>query len=216
MTPIRVLLADDHAVLRDSLKAYLALCSDIQVVGEAAGGLEAIAQARALRPEILLLDLALPGLSGLEVLRRLARDLPECRVLILSQHDAPQYVLPALKAGARGYLLKRGGGAEVVQAIRAVARGESYLNPAVTQIVIDAALHNDWNEADVLTPRLTDREQEVLSLIADGHTNAEIGLSLGISAKTVDKHRAAIMRKLGITTRAGLVRYVLEKQSTQW
>jgi DNA-binding NarL/FixJ family response regulator len=215
MPPIRVLLADDHAVLRDSLKAYLALASDIQVVGEAANGLDAIAQVQALKPQILLLDLAMPGLSGIEVLRRLTRDAPECRVVILSQHDAAQYVMSALQAGAKGYLLKRGGGAEVAQAIRAVARGESYLNPAVTQVVIDAALYPVPDASTAPYARLTGREREVLALIAEGDTNAEIGRALGISVKTVDKHRASIMAKLNVSTRAGLVRYVIEQQAGQ-
>jgi DNA-binding NarL/FixJ family response regulator len=211
MPPIRVLLADDHAVLRDSLKAYLALSRDLDVVGEASDGLQAIAQVEALRPQILLLDLAMPGLSGLEVLRRVTRDAPDCRVIVLSQHDAPQYVMPALQAGARGYLLKRGGGAEVVQAIRAVASGQSYLNPAITQIVIDTALQQGPDAPSALPSQLTSREREVLHQIAEGMTNAEIGRALSISPKTVDKHRANIMRKLNIATRAGLIRYGLEQ-----
>ncbi len=210
---IRVLLADDHAVLRDSLRAFLSLYPDIEVVGEADDGLETLARVRALRPDVLVLDMAMPGLGGLEVLRRVQQEQPECRALVLTQHEAPDYVLPALQAGARGYLLKKAGGAEVVQAVRAVARGESFLHTSVTRLVIDSVLAGKGPGSEVPDGRLTDREREVLSLIAEGQTNAEVGRSLGISAKTVDKHRASLMEKLGIRTRSGLIRYAIQRKS---
>lgn len=139
MSRIRVLLADDHAVLRDSLAAFLALYPDIEMVGQAGDGIETLAQIAALRPDVALLDLNMPGLGGLEVLRRVGKEHPACRVVVLTQYDAPQYVLPALQAGARGYLLKKAGDVEVVNAVRAVARGESVLHPAITQFIIEAA-----------------------------------------------------------------------------
>ena len=210
MTPIRLLLADDHAVLRDSLRAFLSMYPDLEVVGEAASGVDTLAQVQALRPDVLLLDIAMPNLGGLEVLRRLSKERPECRVLVLSQHDAPQYVMPALQAGAKGYLLKSAGGEEVVRAVRAVARGESFLDPAVAPLVIDAAVHRDPGEET--RQRLTGREQEVLALIGEGKTNGEIARILCISQKTVDKHRASLMEKLTIGSRAGLIRYALQKQ----
>ena len=210
MQTIRVLLADDHAVLRDSLRAFLSLHADIEVVGEAADGLETLTQVEALHPDLVLLDLAMPKLGGLDVLRSLHRDHPECQLLVLTQHEAPDYVLPALQAGARGYLLKRAGGADVVQAIRAMARGESFLHTAVTQLVIESVRAGTSSGASLPDGRLSGREREVLALIAEGHTNGEIGKVLGISAKTVDKHRASLMEKLGIHTRSGLMRYALQ------
>jgi|YNPNPStandDraft_1061719.scaffolds.fasta_scaffold24771_2 two-component system response regulator NreC len=213
MSRIRVLLADDHAVLRDSLAAFLGLYPDIEVVGQAADGVETLAQIAALHPDVVLLDLNMPGLGGLEVLRRAGKEHPECRVVVLTQYDAPQYILPALQAGARGYLLKKAGGAEVVNTVRAVMRGESVLHPAVTQFVIEAAVQAA-GDAQTIEARtaLTDREREVLRLIGEGLTNAQIAAALRISPKTVDKHRANIMEKLHITTRAALIRYALDNR----
>lgn len=212
-TPIRVMLVDDHTVLRDSLKAYLALYPDIEVVGEAADGIEALSKVRQLHPDIVLLDLAMPGLSGVDVLRRIRKDAPDCKVVVLTQHELPEYILPALREGAKGYILKRAGGNEVVQAIRAVAQGESYLHPAITSFIIEAALRPDLpSRAGGPAEDLTEREREVLALIGEGKTNAEIAALLSISAKTVDKHRASVMSKLNITTRAGLIKYALSKK----
>ena len=210
MRPIRVLLADDHTVLRDSLRAFLGMYPDIQVVGEASDGVETLAQALTLKPDVLLLDMAMPNLGGLEVARRIAKEQPECKVLVLTQHDSPQYVLPALQSGAKGYLLKKSGGSEVAQAVRALARGESVLHPAIARFVIDAAMQGtrDSNASD----HLTERERDVLALIGEGKTNTEIANLLGISQKTVDKHRASLMQKLGVTSRAGLIRYALGKE----
>ena len=212
MAAIRVLLADDHQVLRDSLRAFLGIYPDIEVVGEAADGLDTLVQVEQLRPDVLVLDMAMPGLGGLEVLRRLHQEHPECRALVLTQHEAPDYVLPALQSGARGYLLKRAGGVEVVQAVRAVARGESFLHTSVTRLVIDSVRTGTVAGSEVPDSRLSDREREVLSLIAEGHSNTEVGSALGISPKTVDKHRASVMEKLGIPTRSGLIRYALERR----
>ncbi|CAG0940327.1 Transcriptional regulatory protein LiaR [Anaerolineae bacterium] len=210
MKAIRVLLADDHTVLRDSLRAFLGMYPDIQVVGEASDGVETLAQALTLKPDVLLLDMAMPNLGGLEVLRRIAKEQPECKVLVLTQHDSPQYVLPALQSGAKGYLLKKSGGSEVAQAVRALARGESVLHPAIARFVIDAAVQGNA-QSESASDHLTEREREVLVLIGEGKTNAEIAKSLGISQKTVDKHRGNLMQKLGVTSRAGLIRYALDK-----
>lgn len=211
MSRIHVLLADDHAVLRDSLAAFLALYPDIEVIGQAGDGVETLAQIAALRPDVVLLDLNMPGLGGLEVLRRASKEFPGCRIIVLTQYDAPQYILPALQAGARGYLLKKAGGVEVVNAVRAVARGESVLHPAVTQFVIETAVQGatDLQQAEARTA-LTDREREILRLIGEGLTNTEIAAALHISPKTVDKHRSRLMEKLNLTTRSALIRYALE------
>lgn len=213
MSRIRVLLADDHAVLRDSLAAFLALYPDIEVVGQAGDGVETLAQIAALRPDVVLLDLNMPGLGGLEVLRRASKEHPACRMVVLTQYDAPQYVLPALQAGARGYLLKKAGGVEVVNAMRAVMRGESVLHPAVTQFVIESAVQGATDlQAAKNTAGLTDREREVLQLIGEGLTNAQIAAALHISPKTVDKHRGRLVEKLNLPTRAALIRYALENR----
>ena len=210
MNPIRVLLADDHAVLRDSLRAFLGMYPDIEVVGEASDGVETLAQAQSLKLDVLLLDMAMPNLGGLEVLRRITKEQPECKVLVLTQHDAPEYVLPALQSGAKGYMLKKAGGSEVAQAVRALARGERVLHPAIARFVIEAAMKGD-TQCESASDHLTEREREVLVLIGEGNTNAVIAKSLGISQKTVDKHRARLMEKLGVTSRAGLIRYALER-----
>lgn len=213
MSQIRVLLADDHAVLRDSLAAFLALYPDIEVVGQAGDGIETLAQIAALRPDVVLLDLNMPGLGGLEVLRRVGKEHPACRMVVLTQYDAPQYVLPALRAGACGYLPKKAGGVEVVNAVRAVARGESVLHPAVTQFVIETAVQGATDlQAAESAAGLTDREREVLQLIGEGLTNAQIAAALHISPKTVDKHRGHLVEKLNLPTRAALIRYALENR----
>ncbi len=214
MKLIRVFLADDHTVLRDSLRAFLGMFPDIEIVGEASDGIETLEKVENLRPDVLLLDMNMPRLSGLDVLRRISKRLPECHVLILTQYESPQYVLPALELGAKGFLLKRAGGQEVVQAIRALAAGESFLHPSVAGYVIEAAMQKTTAAAPTeTTANLTMRQKEVLSLIAEGLTNTEIAQALSISPKTVDKHRANLMEKLGIHTRAGLIRYALNHLS---
>lgn len=211
MTHIRVLLADDHTILRDSMKAFLGLHAEIEVVGEACDGVEAIQEAMRLQPDVVVLDVAMPGLGGLEVTRRLKQDLPGCHILILSQHGDPDYVLPILQAGADGYLLKKAGGNEVLRAIRAVAANEAYLYPSVAQLILDFSLRGE-NTGDDALRNLSGRECEVLALIGEGLTNQKIADALAISVKTVDKHRASLMQKLGLTSRAALIRFALENR----
>lgn len=205
---LRLLLADDHAILRDSLRAYLELQPDMQVVGEAADGLEAIQEALRLQPDLILLDLAMPQLSGLDVTRRLKQDLPACKVLILSQYNDADYVLPILQAGADGYVVKRAGGNEVLRAIRTVANNDVYLHPSIVHLVIRATGRQGISEPEA-SIILTRREQEVLALVGEGKTNQQIADVLYISMKTVDKHRASLARKLGLSNRAALIRYAL-------
>lgn len=209
MKRIRVLLADDHAVLRDSLAAFLGLFEEFEVIGQAADGLEAIEQTLRLRPDVLLLDMGMPNLSGLEVTTRLKRDLPACKIVILSQYHEPDYVLPVLEAGADGYVLKKAGGTEVAQAIRAVYSGQAYLHPAVAQTVLENSLRGRARPSSPLEG-LTNREREVLTLIGQGQTNQQIAQGLAVSPKTVDKHRANLLQKLNLTTRAELIRFALE------
>ncbi len=217
MDTIRLFLADDHAVLRDSLKAFLDLQTDLTVVGEAADGVTAIAEVLRLRPDVLLLDLAMPGLGGVEVTYRLKRDLPTCSIVILSQHQDPDYVLPVLRAGADGYVLKTAGGHDVVTAIRTVQRGDAYLHPAIVRLVLEVSVRADGPFRDAQDVQdaqvhLTQREQEVLALIGQGQTNQQIAEALSISSKTVDKHRARLVQKLQVASRAELIRYALERK----
>jgi DNA-binding NarL/FixJ family response regulator len=209
MKRIRVLLADDHAILRDSMKAFLGLHAEVEVVGEAGDGLQAIAEALRLEPDVLLLDIGMPNLGGLEVTHRLKRDLPSCKILILSQHHAADYVLPILKAGADGYVLKKSGGNEVVRAIKSVASGDAYLHPAIAQTVLQTSVRGEEAQEDPLSI-ITVREREVLAIIGEGKTNQQIASALSISLKTVDKHRANLMKKLGVSSRAALIRFALD------
>jgi len=211
MSVIRTFLADDHAVLRDSLKVFLSLHPDIVLVGEAGDGLETVREVLRVKPDVLVLDLSLPTLSGLEVTQRLYRDLPSCKIVILTQYQDPEQALPVLRAGASGYLLKKAGGNEVIAAIRAVVRGEAYLHPTIAQMVLEHSLRGEEHWIDPTTT-LTPREHEVLALIGAGMTNQEISAALNISRKTVDKHRAALIEKLGLTSRAELIRFAVEHQ----
>lgn len=211
MENLRILLADDHAILRDSLRAYLELQPNIQVVGEAADGLEAVQEALRLQPDLILLDMAMPQLGGLDVARRIKQELPECKILILSQYDDADTVLPILQAGADGYAVKKAGGSEVLRAIRAVASGDVYLHPSIVHLVLEATGRHYKADPDVQIG-LTRREQDVLSLIGEGLSNKQIADILFISMKTVDKHRASLSRKLGLPNRAALIRYALNSK----
>lgn len=208
--PIRVLLADDHAVLRAGLRLLLEAESDMEVVGEAGTGDEAIEQTRRLRPDVVIMDLAMPGLGGLDAIRRItALELPT-RVLVLTAHGETEYLFPVIDAGASGYVTKAGADRDLVRAIRTVARGEVFLYPHAAKMLLQrykAASHGD--EATPLA-RLTGREREVLALTAEGYTSAEIGERLFLSPKTVDTYRSRIMQKLGLTHRSELVRFALE------
>ncbi len=208
---IRVLLADDHTIVRQGLKALLDAEPDIEVVGEAADGWEAIQQAEDLKPDVVLMDITMPRLNGLEATRRLKRILPEVRILVLTVHTNEEYVREILRAGAAGYILKEAAVGELVSAVCAVAQGDSFLSPAVSKIVVeDLARGRDW-KGETVFDTLTPREREVLQLIGEGHTNQEIAEILAISVKTVETHRAQLRRKLNIHDRAGLIHYAIRK-----
>ncbi|MGP0066578.1 MAG: response regulator [Isosphaeraceae bacterium] len=209
MKPIRVLLADDHTLLRAGLRSLLSSLPDLDVVGEASSGEEALLLVEALRPDILLCDIAMPGMSGLEVAERVARDFPETRTVILSMHGEKPYAIRALQAGAVGYLLKDAGTAELELALRATAGGGVYLSPAISrQIVADSTRTASTRAEDA--DSLTARQREVLKLIAEGLTTKAIARRLDISVKTADTHRAQLMERLGIHDVAGLVRYAIK------
>ena len=209
MERIRVLLVDDHGMVREGLRAMLSLNQDIQVVGEAADGRQAIARARTCAPNIVVMDMARPGMDGLQATKRLVRDFPGVRVLVLSQHDSDRYILPVLQAGASGYVLKRSVGAELVAAIRTVHAGEAFLPPRVAQAVVRYCRQGPDAAAEDEDGVLTEREREVLKLVVEGNTSQEIADLLHLSKRTVMCHRANIAAKLGIHNRMELIRYAM-------
>ena len=208
MKPIRVLLADDHTLVRAGLRKLLESLPDVEVVGEADDGLALITLAEQLQPNLVLTDIAMPGLNGLEATARLVKARPETRVLILSMHQNEEYVRQALRHGAAGYLLKDAAPVELELALKAVLRGETYLSPAVSKGVVSdyvQRLRGDEQPGALLTPR----QREVLQLVAEGHSTKEIARRLDISVKTVDTHRSGLMKQLDIHEVAGLVRYAV-------
>lgn len=208
---IRVLVADDHTVVREGIRHVLEGESDFTVVGEAATAAEALLIAEQTRPDVAVLDISMPDDSGLIVAARLRREMPETRVLILSMHDNPEYVLEAVRAGAHGYLLKDSAGIELRAAVRAVNGGESFFSPPIAAR-LSTAVRNELGREQQRSAleALTGREREVLSGIARGRTNKEIAGELGISHRTVETHRESLMRKLRIRTVAELTRFSLE------
>ena len=203
---ISVVLVDDHAVVRSGLRLLLERQDDIEVVGEAGNAKDAIFRARAMKPDVILLDVVMPGESGIEVLPKLLKESPETKVLVLSMQDDPSYVREAFAVGASGYVLKEAADEEVVSAVREIADGGRYVHPALgARMVAAEAEERAAAEADPLS----EREREVLRLLALGHTNQEIAEQLYISVRTAESHRAHIMQKLRLTTRAELVHYAL-------
>jgi two-component system response regulator NreC len=205
MKRTRILLVDDHAVVRQGFKMILDAQADMQIVGEAANGREAVDLAEQLRPDIVVMDVAMPELNGIEATRRVIAADSHIRVIALSMHKDSVYVREILRAGARGYLLKDSGADDLVKAIRAVASGESYLSPAVSNAVLDDYRKHVTNPIDLLTSR----EREVLQMLAEGKTNKEIAVVLNLSVYTVDAHRGRIMEKLNLHSINELVRFAL-------
>jgi DNA-binding NarL/FixJ family response regulator len=204
---IRVVLADDHALVRAGIRSLLGNMNEVEVVGEAASGEEAMLLAASERPDVILMDIAMKGISGLEAAAHLRESHPAVRVVILSMHAGEEYVLQALRAGAVGYLLKDAATGELELALRSVMRGESWLSPAVSRQVVEGYVQRVGGDA---APEvLTARQREVLKLVAGGKSTKEIAFVLNLSVKTVETHRAQIMERLGIRDVAGLVRYAL-------
>jgi two-component system, NarL family, response regulator NreC len=206
---IRVLLADDHAVLRAGLRALLSAEPDLEVVGEAGDGEEAVALAERLKPDVVVMDITMPRMDGLQATRRITDRLPDTRVLVLTMHAEDQYLFRVIEAGGSGYVLKRSADAELMNAIRAVQRGEAYLYPSAMRTLLEAYRRGDRSTETPTT--LTDREEEVLKLTAEGYSNTEIAQRIYLSPKTVDTYRQRIMEKLGLHHRAELVRYALDR-----
>ncbi len=208
---LTLLLADDHRIVRQGLRAILAAEPDFQLVGEAGDGHEALRLLEQLQPAVMVLDLMLPGLSGLEVARAAAARAPETRVVVLSMHANESYVTEALAAGASGYVLKDASAAELVKAIREAAAGRRYLSPPLSEQALTAYARRAASAPLDPYHTLTAREREVLQLTADGHSGAEIGRRLFISPRTVESHRANLMRKLSLRNQKELVRYAVER-----
>ena len=210
--PIRILLADDHAILRDGIRALLSDETDLNVVGEAENGRQALEQARALRPDIVIMDIGMPLLSGLEATTQIRRDVPEARVLILTMHQNEEYLAHVLAAGASGYVLKDVAGRELVSAIRRVAGGEAFFSPSMTKTLTSLYLHSlEAERTHDPYDDLTIREREVLQLVAEGFTNHQIAEMLKLSIKTVKTHRLHLMQKLDLHDRTELVKYAFQK-----
>jgi DNA-binding NarL/FixJ family response regulator len=204
---IRVLVVDDHAILRDGIRSILEGQDDIIVIGEASDGAEAFEYVKKLLPDIVLMDISMPKINGLEATRLIKEHFPNVKVLILTQHDNREYITPALQAGAAGYVLKRSGRREMLNALRQVYEQGAFLTGKVTQEVLQEYSHNgNNNDGDGLD--LTEREDQVLHLIVDGKSNKEIALHLGISPKTVSVHRTNIMTKLNVQNTVDLIRFV--------
>ena len=207
--PLRVLVVDDHAVVRAGLRLLIDREESMVVIDEAADANEAIFRVIEHKPDVLLIDVTLPGESGIEAIPKLLAASPDTKILVLSMHDDPRYVREAFAAGASAYVLKEAADAEVVAAIREVAAGGSYVNPVLGARMVAAEAKE---QAEARADPLSEREHEVLRLLALGHTNQEIAKSLYISVRTAETHRAHIMQKLGLASRAELVRYALAKQ----
>jgi DNA-binding NarL/FixJ family response regulator len=206
--PIRILIADDHTVVAEGLKHLVEAEADMQVVALVADGREAVQQARDTQPDVVLMDLSMPELNGADATRAILQRDPKCRVIVLSMYAQREYVRRALKAGAAGYVVKRSAAKEVVEAIRAVYAGQRYLSPRVADVVLED--YSDDKQDDPLA-RLSAREREVLQLLAEGRTGAEIAQRLSLSQKTVETYRARLVEKLGIRDLAGLVRFAIQR-----
>jgi len=209
---IRLLLADDHAILRSGLRLLLSEQPDMEVVGEAADGEEAIEKTRELNPDILLLDITMPGVGGLEVLERIKKECPQVRVVVLTMHDDESYMERVMASGGSGYVLKKAADTELISAIRAVHQGGVHLHPSMTRALVNQLQRRSaaQERQSRLESKLSEREREVLKLIAEGYTNKEIADMIFLSVKTVETHKAHIMDKLELRSRAELVRYALD------
>jgi len=208
----KIVIAEDHTILRESLRALLSLQEDLDVVGEAEDGREAIRRVEELTPDLILMDLSMPKMNGVEAIREIRRRVPETKILTLTVHKAEEFVLEVLQAGADGYIPKDASSNELVMAIKSVLMGKRYLSPSVSKVVIEGYLESKRTFVSS-TPweTLTKREREILKLIAEGHKNKEIADFLCISVKTVEKHRANLMKKLGLHSAAALTAYAMER-----
>ncbi len=212
MKKIRLLVADDHKIFRQGITKLLEQEPDLQVVGEAADGREAVKKATELKPDLVLMDIAMANLNGLEATKQIKKVLPETKIIMVTMHKNEEYILQSFQAGGSGYILKEGAVEELVNAIRSIYQDKSFLSPTISKTLIDAYLRKmETGKTETPFDLLTDREREVLQLIAEGYTNREVAKALFISVKTVEAHRAHIMQKLNIHDVAKLVKYAIQK-----
>ena len=213
MKKIKVMIVDDHTLVRAGIRSLLALVNDIEVVGEASDGKEALSKVKKLSPDVVLMDLAMPVMGGLEATRRLRRDFPGIKVLVLTQYDDSEYVIPVIEAGASGFVTKMSAFSELAAAIQAAHQGESYLSPTAATALVEEYQQKTTSEGEHDSyQQLTDREREVLKLVAEGHTGREIGEILVVSPKTVDWYKSSLMNKLNIHSRTDLIKYAIRKR----
>ena len=213
MKKIKVLIADDHTLVRQGIRSLLALVADIEIVGEAADGREAVEKVRQLGPDIVLMDLAMPKMGGLEATRRIRREFPATKVLAVTQYDDSEYVIPVIEAGARGFVTKMASPLELASAIQAVYRGESFLSPTAAAALVEECQLKTGTEGEKDSYQLlTDRERETLKLIAEGHTAREIAEVLVVSPKTIEWYKANLMSKLNLHNTADLIKYAIRKR----
>jgi len=212
MQKIRVLVVDDHTIVRDGICALLALVGDIEVVGEAANGSEALKMVKELKPNVVLMDVAMPIMGGLEATRRIRKEFPRTKVLVLTQYDDKEYVFPVIEAGAAGFISKVAASSELASGIRSIYHGDSYLSPSVARLLVEDYQHGAGGRVSQDTyEQLTDRERDVLKLMVEGYTTQEIADMLVVSRKTVEGHKTNLMAKLGIHNRTELIKYALRK-----
>jgi two-component system response regulator NreC len=212
MPKIKVLVVDDHTIVRHGIYALLGLMSDIELVGEAVNGREALEKVKKLMPNIVLMDIAMPLMDGLEATRRICREFPKTKVIALTQYDDREFVFSVIEAGARGFISKTAASSELASAIRSVYRGDSYLSPSVARVFVEGYQEGIGRVKDQDPyKQLTNREREILKLLAEGHTTQEIATMLILSPKTVDRHKTNLMAKLAIHSRADLIKYALRK-----
>ena len=212
MPKIKVLVVDDHTIVRHGIYALLGLMSDIELVGEAVNGKEALEKVKKLMPDVVIMDIAMPLMDGLEATRHICKEFPKTKVIALTQYDDREFVFPVIEAGARGFISKTAASSELASAIRSVYRGDSYLSPSVARVFVEGYQQG----IDIIKDRdpykqLTYREREILKLLAEGHTTQEIATMLVLSPKTVDRHKTNLMAKLAIHSRADLIKYALRK-----
>jgi two-component system response regulator NreC len=212
MKKIRVLIVDDHTLVRDGIRALLALAADIEVVGEASNGKEALEKIKQLLPHVVLMDLAMPVMGGLEATRRIRKEFPEAKVLALTQYDDSDYVIPVIEAGARGFVTKMAAFSELASAIQAIYQGDSFLSPSAASAIIEECQQKIAAEGGKDPyEQLTDREREVLKLVVEGHTAREIADMLVVSPKTVEWYKTSLMNKLNIHNKTDLIKFAIRK-----